>query len=258
MKRTTSPGSQGVSFSTRLLNRLRPRPQTVGEQQAFYEEQGYLIFDPEIPGHVLDGAIADCARLYPDNERRVQDAWKQSLNVKAIATAPKILEILREFHRRKPLPFQTLNFRFGTEQAVHSDTIHFNSMPAGFMVGVWVALEDMDMNNGPVVFYPGSHKIPEIDMKDVGVAAHSGHYPHYVCYMMGVIKGAKLQSRYATIKKGQAFMWASNMLHGGSAHKNPSRTRHSQVTHYFFENCKYYTPLFSEGAVHWRDPEWIQ
>jgi ectoine hydroxylase-related dioxygenase (phytanoyl-CoA dioxygenase family) len=258
MAQKTSPGWRGVSFPTRLLNRLRSRPQSIAEQQAFYEEHGYLILDPEIPPNVLDGAVADCASLYAENDRRVQDAWKQSLNVKAIATAPKVLDILREFYGRKPLPFQTLNFRYGTEQAVHSDTIHFNSMPAGFMVGVWVALEDMDMNNGPVVYYPGSQKIPEIDMKDVGVAAHSGHYPHYVCYIMGVLKGAKLPPRYATIKKGQAFLWASNLLHGGSAHKDPSRSRHSQVTHYFFENCKYYTPLFSEGTVAWRNPEWIR
>src|SRR5262249_48387969 len=157
-------------------------PQSIAEQQVFYEDEGYLIFDHDIPGHVLDGAVADCASLYGQNDRRVQDAWKQSINVKAIATAPKVLSILREFYGRKPLPFQTLNFRYGTEQAVHSDTIHFNSVPAGFMVGVWVALEDMDMSNGPVVFYPGSHKFPEIDMRDMGLAAHSNHYPHYVCY----------------------------------------------------------------------------
>jgi hypothetical protein len=256
MSQTTSLGWRDLS--TRLLSRLRPRPQSKREQQAFYEEQGYLIFDPEIPRQVLEGAVAECASLYREKDRRVQDAWRQSLSVKAIATAPRVLELLREFYGRKPLPFQTLNFRYGTEQAVHSDTIHFNSLPAGFMVGVWVALEDMDMNNGPVVYYPGSHKIPEIDMKDVGLAAHPDHYPHYVCYIQGVVKGGKLQPKYATIKKGQAFMWASNLLHGGSAHKDPARSRHSQVTHYYFENCKYYTPLFSEGTVHWREPEWIQ
>ena len=33
-------------------------------------------------------------------------------------------------------------------------------MPEGFMCGVWVALEDMDMDNGPLVYYPGSHQLP--------------------------------------------------------------------------------------------------
>src|SRR5207247_2034074 len=83
----------------------------------------------------VDGA------LYSGN--RLMDAWIISENVKALARAPKVLAMLEEFYGRKPLPFQTLNFPFGTEQTVHSDAIHFNSMPATFMCGVWVALEDM-------------------------------------------------------------------------------------------------------------------
>jgi len=36
-------------------------------------------------------------------------------------------------------------------------------------------------------------------------------------------------------------------LHGGTVQTDRSLTRHSQVTHYFFEGCTYYTPL--TGAV---------
>jgi hypothetical protein len=40
------------------------------------------------------------------------------------------------------------------------------------------------------------------------------------------------------------------------------RSRHSQVTHFFFEGCKYYTPLLSKDTtkdeeIFWRDPTWI-
>ena len=32
-----------------------------------------------------------------------------------------------------------------------------------------------------------------------------------------------------------------------------------QVTHYFFENCKYYTPMHSTpGKLAYRKPEWIK
>jgi len=32
----------------------------------------------------------------------------------------------------------------------------------------------------------------------------------------------------------------------------------SQVTHVFFEGCKYYTPMLSEGEeIRWRNPAWI-
>lgn len=55
-------------------------------------------------------------------------------------------------------------------------TIHFNSIPSSYMCGAWVALEDINMDNGPVVYYPGSHKLPEITPKDVGVKAEPDEY----------------------------------------------------------------------------------
>ena len=48
---------------------------------------------------------------------------------------------------------------------------------------------------------------------------------------------------------------SANLLHGGSRQLATQRTRHSQVTHYFFEGCRYYTPLLSRGRdVAWRHP----
>lgn len=47
-------------------------------------------------------------------------------------------------------------------------------------------------------------------------------------------------------RKGQALIWAANLLHGGDLQRDPSRTRWSQVTHYYFEDCAYYTPMHSD------------
>jgi ectoine hydroxylase-related dioxygenase (phytanoyl-CoA dioxygenase family) len=186
------------------------------------------------------------------------DAWRTNENVRALALAPRILRALEELYGRKPLPFQTLNFRVGTEQPAHSDTIHFNSVPPGFMGGVWVPLEDIDMDNGPLVYYPGSHKLPEVTMQDVGVEPDSGQYGDYERFIARLIEEQGLEPRYATINKGQALIWSANILHGGAPQHDKGRTRRSQVTHYYFEGCKYWTPLVSSKEdVAWRDPEWI-
>jgi hypothetical protein len=50
-------------------------------------------------------------------------------------------------------------------------------------------------------------------------------------------------------KKGQALIWAANLLHGGARQIDPTLTRWSQVTHYYFENCIYYTPAYSDEAL---------
>ena len=50
------------------------------------------------------------------------------------------------------------------------------------------------------------------------------------------------------LKKGQCLVWSANLLHGGSPHRDKGRTRHSQVTHYYFDDCQYYSPLSSYGG----------
>ncbi|MEZ6016758.1 MAG: phytanoyl-CoA dioxygenase family protein [Planctomycetota bacterium] len=237
-------------------------------QKQKFAEDGYIVFDLGLPMDVIDGALKDLDGKYPPSPvpkhegppypTRFQDAWKTSRNVHRIAVAPRVLDALRELYNREPMPFQTLNFPVGTQQFPHSDTIHFNSGPSNMMAGVWVALEDIDMDNGPLVYYPGSHKLPEYTMAHVGVPAVASNYPKYEEFMQKVIRDFDLKPDYGTIKKGQALIWAANLIHGGALMRDPLRTRHSQVTHFYFEGCRYFTPLDSEGTnVLWRHPEWI-
>jgi ectoine hydroxylase-related dioxygenase (phytanoyl-CoA dioxygenase family) len=255
------------------------------EQREQFDREGYLIFDPELSHGTLDAIVSDLADEYKDSgpaidvaERRkgrIQDAWRINSHVRAVALAPKTLAILEAIYGRRPLPFQTLNFPTGTEQRAHADAMHFNSIPPTFMCGVWVALEDVDSDNGPLVYYPGSHKLPEVTADDVmrskqtffqrAVSSFMRRpktkdeaYPTYENIIAGLIEKHSLEPHYATINKGQALLWAANLLHGGAFQRDKFRSRHSQVTHYFFENCRYYTPILSLGnKITWRDPTWI-
>jgi Phytanoyl-CoA dioxygenase (PhyH) len=253
---------------------LTPGPDTQSqmvsaEQRERWDRDGFLVLDdPSYFPDVLDQVIAEVDGFYGGPHRkedgmifypnRVQDAWRVRDGVRALATAPKVLDLLEGLFGRKPLPFQTLNFLKGTQQAPHSDALHFSTKPEGFMAGVWVALEDMDMDNGPLVFYPGSHRLPEVTMEELGFEAKKKEYSHYEEYVQKLIEREGFESRYGTIAKGQAIVWASNLLHGGSHQNVRERSRHSQVTHYFFEGCRYWTPMLSEGEnVRWREPTWI-
>jgi hypothetical protein len=61
------------------------------------------------------------------------------------------------------------------------------------------------------------------------------------------------------VHKGQAVIWAANLLHGGSLQRDRSRTRHSQVTHYFFEGSRVFNPMTVKGEhVFWDYPEWVR
>jgi len=220
---------------------------------------------------------------------RLQDAWSFDPDVRALAANPRVLKILADIFGRKPWPFQTLNFPVGTQQHFHSDSVHFSSIPERFMCGVWVALEDVSEGAGPLEYYPGSHKWPILYNDQIGVrVTHSNKRnsqeiyhdvwealvekakiaPQYffprkgdaLIWAANLLHGGSRQldpnatrwsqvTQYFFPRKGDALIWAANLLHGGSRQLDPNATRWSQVTHYFFENCCYITPMDSDVPI---------
>jgi ectoine hydroxylase-related dioxygenase (phytanoyl-CoA dioxygenase family) len=271
------------------------------EQVERFEREGVLVLDDPCPPELVDEVLADVEPMYRDafdegpyyydngvvynretgawkekgyHWHRIQNAWKIRDSIRSVALAPRVVGMVEQLFGRKVKPFQTLNFPLGTEQPPHADSFFFQSEPLGYMCGVWVALEDMDMNNGPLLYYPGSHKIPmpsweEIE-QHVGKTAHIEDVPDwdermkerggiYTQYMRDLLEREGFEPAYGTVRKGQAVVWSPNLIHGGSPQTDRSRTRHSQVSHYFFEGCRVYTPLQTDGDhVYWHYPEWIQ
>lgn len=185
-----------------------------------------------------------------NNSLRIQDAWQYHDDIKSIATNPKIIALLSKLYGKQAFAFQTLNFPVGTQQHVHTDSIHFSSVPERYMCGVWVALEDINPDAGPLVYYPGSQKWPilynEMLGKRVGKTNYKLAQEPYEPIWREMVKNSGIQPETFCAKKGQALIWAANLLHGGSPQINPELTRWSQVTHYYFEGCSYYTPAFSD------------
>src|SRR3954464_2369739 len=80
-------------FFDQLLERERERFTAKEiEQIKFFAENGYLIFDPEIPNELLVQAVDDLKGKHTldaaGKEQRLQDGWKFSPAVKQIATWP--------------------------------------------------------------------------------------------------------------------------------------------------------------------------
>ncbi len=197
----------------------------------------------------FDNPAADKTR----GKRRIQDAWQFDEDVKAIAANPEILALLGKLFGRAAFPFQTLNFPVGTQQAAHSDSVHFSSLPERFMCGVWLAMEDVPAEAGPLFYVPGSHRWPIISnamigRRGFGSDSKSAQTPYAAAWRaMCEVNGATEEPFLA--RKGQTLIWCANLLHGGSKQTDSTLTRWSQVTHYFFDDCIYYTPAFSDEAI---------
>lgn len=227
-------------------------------------ERGYAVLD--FPDEELDVRIARIkANLSPYFDadsaspkanansrsiRRLQDAWRFDPDVRALACNRYVLDLLQKLYGRRAFPFQTLNFPVGTQQHLHSDSIHFSSMPERFMCGVWLAMEDIHPDAGPLTYLPGSHKWPILSNLMIGRRGFGARSEHaqmpFEAAWEALVETSGVEPEIYLAKKGQALIWAANLLHGGSPQRDPARTRWSQVTHYYFDDCVYYTPAFSD------------
>lgn len=156
---------------------------------------------------------------------------------------------------REPIPFQTLNFSTGSQQRTHSDSIHFNSVPERFLAGVWIALEDINDDNGPLHYYPTSHKLPVYNLNTIGLKGSTSsslndmltnYYTQYENFIAELVAHQKLTKQVLHLKKGQAMIWSANLLHGGEPIRKSGATRYTQVNHYFFADCAYYRPMLTD------------
>lgn len=229
-------------------------------------ERGYAIIDfpdPEIGeridrikqwmGQRFDIEFGDPEAVMQAGDVRLQDAWRDNEDVAAIATNPQILALLGRLYGRRAFPFQTLNFPVGTQQHAHSDAVHFSSLPERFMCGVWLAFEDVRPEAGPLVYYPGSHKWPIITNGMIGrrgwqSRTASAQHP-FEAVWRELIAANRVRPDTFLARKGQALLWAANLLHGGAVREDRKLTRWSQVTHYYFDDCIYYTPAFSDEFI---------
>ena len=207
-----------------------------------------------------DLKLWDCGESGPP---RLQDGWIDHGSIKALALEPIVLDLLRHLYGREPFAFQTLNFAVGSEQHFHSDAVHFHSYPNGFMCGVWIALQDVQSESGPLIYFPGSHRLPYLSARSLGLGRDEvmeEQHPQrfFEPSWQQAVNEHEFEKQQFLPKRGDLLIWHANLLHGGELVQDKSSRRWSQVNHYFFANCLYTTPMRNfasgEGGTCLRNP----
>jgi hypothetical protein len=162
----------------------------------------------------------------------------------------RLLRAIQLLMEREPRPLQTIAAHKGSQQGLHSDSIHMTTYPLGYLTAAWIAFEDIDPDCGPLVYYPGSHRLPYVFSKEVGIAPDDlkrhGYEPYqarYEPYITALVKQHSLQPHYFHAKKGDVLIWHANLIHGGSARRNLALSRKSVVCHFFVKNAFVYHDL---------------
>jgi len=209
-----------------------------------WSSDGYAIFRSffseetvQSINRLVDELIKEKRMPVKDN-RKIMFAVRYSKEVKELVSNQELNDILDLLMGRPAELFQSVNFLKGSEDPAHSDFIHMSTYPYGYLLAVWIALEDIDMDNGPLFYYPGSHKLPYImnDHFDHGGSRWllgKANKVKYAEAIEKIIKEQHLEKRTFIASKGDVLIWHANLLHGGSKMLIPSRTRKSMVMHYF-------------------------
>ena len=133
-------------------------------------------------------------------------ANKLSSPIRDITFNKKLLALLDFILDKEVVPFQTINFLKGSNQRAHSDSIHMTTYPLGYLVAIWIALEDTSPDNGPLFYYPGSHRLPYLlnsDFNEGETAVKLGNrdYHDYEDVLEQTISNSKFQKKIFLAKK---------------------------------------------------------
>jgi hypothetical protein len=232
------------------------------EQLRRFVRDGFLILRGFYTAGEVDGLNGEVARLLHDRKtgfnytgRKIMDAYRFSpLIERDFFKNPRLLALLDFIMGCKVVPFQTIHFLEGSEQRAHSDSIHMTTEPPGYLIASWTALEDCHEGNGPLFYYPGSHRLPYVTCQDYNsgnttwqLGANS--YRRYEDAIERVISENNFRKAYFFAKKGDVLLWHANLLHGGSPITQKGTTRKSMVAHYFCEGVVCYHEISQRPAL---------
>jgi len=191
-------------------------------------------------------------------QNKIMFAFHESECIRKMGMDKQLMQILGLLLGREVRLFQSINFLHGSEQHTHSDSIHMTTFPFGYMIACWIALEDVGPEQGPLHYFPGSHTLPYL-MNDAyqnegdGLKIGPQPYEKYEEMIAKVVEERKLEKQIFAAKKGDVLIWHANLLHGGEAHQDKSKTRKSMVFHYYANDVVCYHEISQRPAMLWQD-----
>lgn len=173
----------------------------------------------------------------PTERIRLVDIYAYYESARRALFSAKISRFLSMVFDDSPLLFQSLTFEKGSQQGIHQDTAYVVTSSPVELAASWIALEDVREGSGELMYYEGSHRLPEY--------AFSGKYKHWnqerdgaeqhQTWTQALVDNAQrmgMPRKTFLPRKGDALIWSADLAHGGSPVTDDSLTRRSLVGHY--------------------------
>ncbi|MCA3640656.1 MAG: phytanoyl-CoA dioxygenase family protein [Methylobacterium sp.] len=235
-----------------------------------FVKNGFIIFE-----NLIDDALIDQINLEIDeaiaerhggyeygSSQRIEHLHFSKPGIQRLFRHEKLRDLASLLLESDARPSQTLTFVFGSQQDAHQDTIHLTPFPAGYMCGIWIALQDIQPGSGELTVYPGSHREPRVYMADAGCPkVTDGDWSEFGRKVVPIWEeiAARYPRQVYQPKKGTVLFWHENLLHSGSPREDKALERRAIVIHSFSSSAVVYydssglVGTISEPELHLED-----
>jgi phytanoyl-CoA hydroxylase len=226
----------------------------VNEHRAYYEKNGYVVLPAQIPERLIDNLLGLYQKdILPSKTK----FYRQNTNVydtNRFTEHGHVIQSFLDVHHYKKFPafrkaaldlyfsdallqglrdvtghpehnlMQSMLFDANAATPPHQDWWYLDTVPAGQLVGAWIALEDIEEAAGRFYVLPGSQN----------VHMHEANLPHsdWLVRMRKHVDAHQSEVHVPALKKGDVLIWNSGTIHGSLETKDRRFSRKSLTAHF--------------------------
>lgn len=179
---------------------------------------------------ILFSNAEDEARYHP---YKLNDLYLESESLRSLILDESLRKILHSLFGGEPLVCNSLNLGFSPEQCDHIDSMFIPPRIRNKLLVSWIALDEVDITNGPVRYYPESHKLPPYRFSHGRQNVIDCEMDHFRKTIQDQLRDKSLAAQKFTAQPGDVLIWHGQLVHGGTPIIDFEKPRRSVVTHYF-------------------------
>ena len=174
-----------------------------------------------------DRYVADASDDGEFAPRKIERPFSKHADFQAFTLDPQLVQLLATLLGAPPLLATDQLFmkppRFGSAKPYHQDNFYFQCQPADHVITAWIALDDVDAENGCLRYIDGSHKGPILPHESVPGEPYNLVPPPELIDLR--------KESLALVRKGGVVFHHGQALH--TSHRNESdRWRRGYATHW--------------------------
>lgn len=146
---------------------------------------------------------------------------------------PRLHEPLSTCLEDEPEGIQSMHFYEGSEHPLHQDQYYLPEC-----MSAWMAMVDVNENNGALVVQPGSNNGKLVTKDDVTMILEPNEtyeqqqHNRYFPAVEKVFKENGIKLKHVYVDAGDVVLFDGKLIHGGSKILTPGTRRHALACHY--------------------------